>query len=310
MNTSLKGGLISLARCAARTYIHSPWNFGKRAVYDAYCRNFGWRHYRKIVKTRFGDLMEINTPDVISTTIFLAGHWEPMITEYVRGALNPGDTFIDIGANIGYYTVLASRMVGDSGSVISIEAHPGIYDRLKKNVALNDRKNVRIINAAAGSSRGELPIFSGPEINLGHTTTVATIADSEGLRCDGMVRSDTLESLVGMNSLYNARLIKVDVEGAEYEVLSTIFDSLAQFSPTTEWILELAPENCPAGRSAIHEIYAAFRSAGYEPFKIDNPYGFHQLERTRNIKFTPISDAMQDEWHDVLMTRKSQTKMS
>ena len=113
-----------------------------------------------------------------------------------------------------------------------------------------------------------------------------------------------------MDSLYNARLIKIDVEGAEYSVLSTIFDSLARFSPATEWLLELAPENCPAGRSAIHEIYAAFRSAGYEPLKIDNPYGFPQLKRARNIKFTPISGPMQDKWHDVLMTLKPQTKMT
>ena len=277
---------------------------GKRTAYDAYCKYLGWRPHQQIIKTRFGDLMEINTPDVISTTLFLAGHWEPPITEYVRRALKPGDIFIDVGANIGYYSVLASGLVGNTGKVFSIEAHPRIYNQLSANISRNQRQNVTLINAAAGSSRGELPIFLGPETNFGHTTTVQTLAERDGLRFDGKIPCDTLESLVGTNTLYRSRLIKIDVEGAEHSVLSTIFSSLPRFNDSTEWILELTPNHCPGGLPAIEEIYFAFRSAGYQPAKIANPYGFSQLSRSRKTALTPISTVTQNDAHDVLMTKR------
>ena len=303
MTDITKRPLISIARRAIRAYMHAPWNIGKRQAYRTYCKHFGWRSHREVIKTRFGDLMEINTPDVISTTLFLAGHWEPTITEYVRNALNPGDIFIDVGANIGYYSILASGIVGNTGKVICIEAHPLIYDRLSANIARNRRQNVIQINAAVSSSRGELPIFFGPEANCGHTTTVATMADLEGLRFDGTVRCDTLESLVGTETLQQSRFIKIDVEGAEHAVLSTLFNSLTNFSDSTEWLLELTPTHCPGGCAAVDQIYAAFRSAGYHPFKIANKYQVHQLLRTRKITLVPITADMQREPHDVLMTK-------
>ena len=263
MRNAARSIAFSAIRKSTQIYMRGcPWKVGKPFMKYPYDLHVGWRPHEQITRTRFGDLMEVSMPDGISSTIYLTGAWEDDATRYVRSALSEGDIFVDVGANIGYYSVLTSGIVGASGHVFSIEAHPAIYQKLTRNVALNKRGNVTTINAAASSGPGELPLFLGPDINPGHTTTVENLAKSEGLRPSGTIRCDSLETLIGPH-LYHARLIKIDVEGAEYSVLAPLFTKLAEFSPDTEWMLELTPSFCDGGQREIDQIYAAFESAGY-----------------------------------------------
>jgi FkbM family methyltransferase len=216
--------------------------------------------------------MRISLPDLISRTIYLTGRWEPVITEYVRSALKEGDTFVDVGANIGYYSLVASRIVCSSGKVFAVEASPSNYERMRQNLSLNGATNIRPINAAASDSRGELTLFLGPPDNRGHSTTVMSLADREGLQPEATVPADTLEELVGKQDLRNARLIKIDVEGAERAVLAPLFTSLEKFSPETEWLLELAPVYSASGQGDVDEIFDAFTSPGYYAYSIPNKY--------------------------------------
>lgn len=294
---------FDIARLAARAYMRCPWKLGKSTVLHAYNRLVRMRPHQAVVRTRFGDLMEVLMPDIIADTIFLSGHWESTITEYVRQALRPGDIFVDVGANIGYYSVLASGLVGERGRVFAIEAHPRICERLKRNVALNGRRNTQVINAAASDSKGQLPLFLGPVSNPGHTTTVSELAEKEHLLFDTTVPADTLERLIGSDNLFEARLIKIDVEGAEHTVLAPLLSSLASFRDSTEWLLELWPEYCAGGQSAIDEIYRAFRMAGYKPLRIENCYGLERFYPARRVSLIPITPDLQREPQDVLMTR-------
>jgi FkbM family methyltransferase len=301
----VKAATATALGCAVRAYLrHVPWRTGKTGLYRLYYRRFGWRPHRAVVQTRFGDLMDLTVPDSVSSAIYLTGRWEPVITQYLRSRLRTGDTFVDCGANIGYYSLIASRLVGNSGQVFSIEASAQIYLSLLRNVTLNDCANVRCIHAAAAGEPGELSIYLADSHNLGHSTTVQSLAAREGMTLEGMVEADTLEHLVGSPNLRNARFIKIDVEGAELSVLQPLFGSLDQFSAHTEWLVELAPSFSAGGYAETEQIYRAFSDAGYIAYRIPNdsdagflldPPGQADLQRL---------DAAPQARSDVLMSRQ------
>jgi len=303
----MKAAVTAAIRLATRVYIqNAPWTAGKSAAYKVFNDYVGWRPHRATVRTRYGDLMDLSMPDVVSTTIYVTGRWEPVITLYIRANLKSGDTFVDVGANIGYYSLVASRIVGSAGQVFAIEASKSIYARMIQNFRLNGCSNVRAIHAAASSEKGELPVFLGGRLNLGHTTTVESLAKKERLVFEDKVPADTLEQLVGTQSLRNARFIKLDVEGAECAVLAPLFDSLGQFSARTEWLIELSPDYGAGGQADVDRIYQEFIAAGYTDYAIQNEYREEFLLSPPGKPVLKRLDAPPKELCDVLMTRLPQ----
>ena len=305
----LKGTIVNAIRPVARGYMqYAPWISGKSAVYDFFEKYIAWRTYHTQVRTLYADRMDLFMPDLLSMTIYLTGRWEPLITEYIRTNLKPGDTFVDVGANIGYYSLIAARIVAATGRVFAIEASPSIYGRLLRNIELNDFKNITAIHAAASEAGGELSIFSGPVSNLGHSTTVATLAEKEGLTLESKVRADTLSALIGPDNLRNARFVKIDVEGAEHSVLAPLFDSLGGFSASTEWLMELSADFCAGGQKDVDRIFSAFISQGYRAYAIPNEYGSRFIVNPPSkIDLIRLTAPPAGHLSDVLMTRRPQT---
>src|ERR1700742_4360825 len=111
-------------------------------------------------------------PDGIQTFVYLFGTWEPDLTAFLRRRLRPGDTFIDVGANVGYMSALASRLVGPHGAVVAIEPAPIASAVLQETVAMNDLTNTRRVTAAVSDRDDELPLFVGPSyLVTGDSTT-------------------------------------------------------------------------------------------------------------------------------------------
>jgi FkbM family methyltransferase len=269
----MKSAMTATLRFATRAYIqNAPWCWGKSTAYKLFNRYVGWRPHHATVRTRYGDLMRLTIPDSVSSTIYVTGQWEPLITRYIRSHLQSGDIVVDCGANIGYYSLVASRIVGKEGRVFAIEASELIYARLRTNVDLNRCTNVTCIHAAASSEPGEISIFLADSNNLGHSTTVQSLAEKEGMSFETRVKADTLEQLVGSGNLRNARFVKIDVEGAELAVLTPLLGSLDRFSTRTEWLVELSPAYSAGGQADVDRIYRAFVRAGYLAYKIENEY--------------------------------------
>ncbi len=132
-----------------------------------------------------------------------------------------GDTVIDVGAHIGKYTIIASKMVGPNGKVIAIEAHPGNYEILKKNIALNKLSNVIALNYAVHSRKTVVKLYE-PGQEKGATIYNTIMADRTTSNDQNYieVKADTLDSLLSENGIKEINWIKIDVEGAEYEVLT------------------------------------------------------------------------------------------
>ncbi|MFL6404145.1 MAG: FkbM family methyltransferase [Nitrososphaeraceae archaeon] len=131
-----------------------------------------------------------------------------------------GDIVVDVGAHVGRYTIIASKMVGPRGKVIAIEAHPGTYEILKKNISLNNLNNVVALNYAVHSRKTVVKLYE-PEQEEGHTirNTIMTDRTMSNNQNYIEVKADTLDSLLAGNGIKEVNWIKIDVEGAEYEVL-------------------------------------------------------------------------------------------
>jgi hypothetical protein len=114
-----------------RMYIrYAPWGMGKRSFWAQIVGPyFAWHAHKFIVSTAFGRQIAGDTRDIVQQHIYYFGVWEPNLTRWIVRRLAPGDVFIDVGANVGYYSLqrcsanllLASKLVGQSCSVVAIE---------------------------------------------------------------------------------------------------------------------------------------------------------------------------------------------
>lgn len=138
--------------------------------------------------------------------------------------LEKGMKFIDVGAHIGKYTIRAARMVGGEGRVVAVEPDKDNFEFLIKNIKLNDLENCIPLNVAAGSTDGETFLFSG--LNSAENS----IKQDFG-RGFHKVPMRALDSILAENRIGDVDLIKVDVEGAEYEVVKGLEKTLNAKEP-------------------------------------------------------------------------------
>lgn len=206
------------------------------------------------------------------------GYWEPDLTSLVVDRLKPGGVFIDVGANIGYFTLLASKLVGPSGVVVAIEASPTIYARLKRNVELNDASNVHLINMAVSDAVGVMKIYLGPSHNLGQTTTIG----GQGYELEAEVPSAPLSQMVPTDLLRRATFIKIDIEGGEIPVLEDVVDNVLTVTMNVEVAAELWPSRDAAEARRVSRILEKFESEGFEWLQIRNDYRIESYFENRS----------------------------
>jgi FkbM family methyltransferase len=127
-----------------------------------------------------------------------------------------GARVIDVGSNVGFFTVKAALEAGPEGLVLSVEPHPAAFGMLQENIALNGLKNVTAVRAALGSSETERRLFFSRGSTVG--TFYESVLHSQD-RSSARVDVVTLDSLARERGLGTIDLVKIDVEGAEMDVL-------------------------------------------------------------------------------------------
>jgi FkbM family methyltransferase len=139
-----------------------------------------------------------------------------------------GDIVVDVGAHIGKYTLIASKMVGPHGKVVAIEAHPENYEILKKNIALNKLTNVIALNFAVSSKEAMVKLYEhGQEEGFTIYNTIMTGRIMANNQNYVEVHAKTLDSILLENAIKEVNWIKIDVEGAELEVLRGALNTLS-----------------------------------------------------------------------------------
>ena len=270
-----RAALGSALMPAARAWIrYAPVSAGKPWLWQA----FHWREHEFTCRTRHGSRMAGNTRDLIQRHIYFFGNWEPNISAWIAATLKPGDGFIDVGANIGHYSLLASPLVGARGRVVAIEAAPWIHTLLDQHVRRNRLHNVRTVPVAATASTGTVKLYAGHADNIGKTSTIAR----PGACFD--VPAQPLAEILHAPERALARIIKIDVEGAELGVLRGLVPVLPQLRDDVEIIVEIAPALTEESAHARDEIFATMRTHGFSAFVFDNDYGVDTYLHPRRIK--------------------------
>lgn len=177
-----------------------------------------------IVKEINGSKMYLNIYDRgLPRDLIISGVREPLSTERMKDEINEGDVVVDIGANIGYYALLESRLVGEKGLVYAIEPVPGTIEVLKRNIALNGYSNIEVFQLAMGNKTGTAPIYVSDQCNVSSMTQVREAARTIE------VEVTTLDEFL-RNKRY-PDLIRMDVEGYEHEIVKGMERLLGENKP-------------------------------------------------------------------------------
>ncbi|NWF86966.1 FkbM family methyltransferase [Candidatus Bathyarchaeota archaeon] len=169
---------------------------------------------------------------------------ERIVTNFVRANLKKGDIFVDVGANIGYYALLGSLLVGATGTVIAVEPVPETVKVLRLNLKLNNARNIKVIDKAAWNKKEKL-LIEMPQGFFGLASGVINYTEAKSMfQVAGVPMDEVLEpySLV--------KIIKIDVEGAELYVLRGLRKTLPK---TANVVLEASTE-----REKIVEMLTSF----------------------------------------------------
>jgi len=180
-----------------------------------------------------------------SRHVMLDGYWESWLTVFCARFLKPGMVAFDVGANLGYYTLLFANRIGAAGRVIAIEPNPETFELLSETVALNGYGGMTSLICAAASARaGESAELFVP---LGEPKN-ATIAFSGNNRASELTASVPTVSIDALaKPLERVDFVKIDVEGAEPQVLEGMAATIERFKPTILLEFNVSRYQDPAG---------------------------------------------------------------
>ena len=229
-------------------------------------------------RTFWGERMQVTFPDYRSIYHhgLIDGRELPVENFFVQ-SLKEGDVFMDVGANVGFYTLLASALVGDSGKVYAFEPTPRTFGILRNNTS--DKKNVTRINAALMETDGERNLADYGVEKSGLNTILP--ASHQGGVQQRMLRVEatTLDSYCHKYAI-QPTFIKIDTEGAEEMVLKGGSKTLAAYHPAL--IIEVQ-------REAPQDVIILLSGLGYEAYQfIENtpvPYTSGDILLCPNMLF-------------------------
>lgn len=172
--------------------------------------------------------------------------------DYLRQGitLEPGQTVIDVGANIGGFTVVAARAVGPAGRVLAIEPDAASFEQLTKNVRLNQLTNVTTINAALGDHEGRAAVVAHANPLMNRTVAVDE-------QTDAGVRLFSIGKLLDEHRIERCHFLKMDCEGAEFAIVRGMTEGDARR------IENIVMETHPSGDDAIDALHQSLQELGY-----------------------------------------------
>jgi len=146
----------------------------------------------------------------------LEGEYETELKECLKSILSEDNTFIDLGANEGYFSIIASNLVGKKGRVLAIEPQSRLQNIIKENIKLNKLSNIELVQALVTNEVGEENISLSPDMNTGSS---GVLRKQKYIVSREKVKSTTLIKLINDFNIDTVDLIKIDIEGSEYEAI-------------------------------------------------------------------------------------------
>lgn len=212
-----------------------------------------------------GVIMKVDIAKQMGSAIYWRGahDWAPIFV--LEKYLNPGDTFIDVGANQGEYSLWAARKTGAKGKVVAFEPMQQLFNQLTENIQLNKQfqKTIKPVKLGLSDKKETVTLYASADSNEGTNT----IYNSDKFNIEtGKIQLDTLDKQVKELKISQVNFLKIDVEGAELQVLKGALDTLHQHRPIL--MLEVNKDACIAGGYQPEDILDILKPFNYSFSKI------------------------------------------
>lgn len=218
--------LLNLIAMCVRTFKNMPGRWRLVLWLQPYLgKAFAGGAYPAEIEINCGYRMIIDKQDHVGRHIFLTGDYEPETTNVFVKILKDGDIVLDIGANIGYFSLLARHCVGKDGHIYSFEASPAICKMLIRNIGINSIDNVSVYNNAVIDSERNVDFYVANDSHLG-ISSIRSINDASYKQ---VIKGISIDSL--LDKVCNIKLIKIDIEGAEYHALKGMIKVIQRDRP-------------------------------------------------------------------------------
>ena len=211
--------------------------------------------------------------------LFIYGTMDKGETLLWQRIIQQGDHVIDVGANLGYFTLLPAALVGKEGKVLAVEAVAGTYNRLQQNIQASGYQQVIAVNVAASEQPGTLSFNVYEDDPFSGNSSMSVRPDKTVQRTE-TVEATTLKKLIETHQI-NPKLIKIDVEGADWLVLKGLGDYLVNHSPVLS--VEYNVEACRGLGYHPSAIITWMETYGYQPFLCTEEGALAPFVRPANI---------------------------
>lgn len=235
--------------------------------------------YTVLLRTQRGTKMFVESTDTcVSPHLILDGEWESWVTSYVERRLQPGMTVLDVGANCGWYTLLACQLVGPTGHVLAFEPNPFLARLLRRSLSINGFGHGVVVEGAAvepALHNAEVPLIIPPGFS-GNATVARDKTPEHGVL---RVRGVCLDEVVEQRRL-RPDFIKIDAEHYEPRVVEGCARMIASHPP------ELVIEH----HAADADCFASLWARGYESHVLAHDGRLHSVTSPRELMMVPDSE--------------------
>lgn len=263
------------------------FNALKPKFFGVHKRIFSRFHlFRGVVQTinYNGFQLTLHIDDWIQENIYFLEAYEKAELKAVSYLLKPGDVFLDLGANLGLYSLHASRIVGSSGKVISFEPFSINFNALQEHVTTNKLSNVQLEKLAVGEEPGTITLYHNEnEDNLGMVTAnyIENATREE-------VKIVSIDAYLKAKPIQKVDFIKIDIEGFEYPTLLGMKSTLTAYMPSI--LVEILDDSKSSQNS--QKVMDYLMGFGYKRYFINDNGELSKTEenpKRRNYLFTTRS---------------------
>lgn len=241
----------------------------------------------RVYETHEGIKLEMSPEEAMSLGVALLGSHNHYEEKALKTILHHGDVVIDVGAFIGEESLLAAKFVGNIGRVYAFEPLPFHIRRLADNIKRNHFHNIEIVTYALSNKKGTFPLYEAGSGSSFVKNEAEYHVKKENIK-PILVKTITLNDFVKKRNIKRIKLLKIDVEGWDLQVLKGA-DTILKRKDAPDIMIEVIDSVLSKAGSSASELLAYLKHFGYTPFMFTNsglvPYQNAQTARTPNLLF-------------------------
>jgi FkbM family methyltransferase len=219
------------------------------------------------VKLKNDSFLKVDLSNTVGRSIWLRKEYGLNIERLIKSKLNEGSTFIDVGANCGYFSIVAASLVGNRGRVISFEPNPSVASLINDSKNRNRLNNVQVETVALSDKSGKSLMQIQKSSGISYLGDFSRRKPEDKILKEIEVPLLTLDEFMRRENLNYLDLLKIDCEGAEMDILNGSVYTLSSFKP--DLIIEIVPHQLKRFGAEAKDIFSLLSSLGYKSYDLD-----------------------------------------